>query len=108
MSARHSMIAGPDLAWRLAEKRQPFEAQASKLPHSKGGTLIVGMGVDIAEVGRIQGAIERHGEVFLRRVYGNPGGGGSERVKNKDERGGGRVGGKEAAIWAAWGGWRGR
>jgi len=27
------------------------------------------MGVDIAEVQRIQGAIERHGEVFLRRIY---------------------------------------
>jgi phosphopantetheinyl transferase (holo-ACP synthase) len=27
------------------------------------------MGVDIAEVDRIQKAIERHGEPFLRRLY---------------------------------------
>ena len=31
--------------------------------------MIVGMGVDIAEVDRIQAAIERHGEAFLRRVF---------------------------------------
>ena len=35
----------------------------------QGETLIIGMGVDLAEVGRIQKAIERHGEPFLRRVY---------------------------------------
>jgi len=31
--------------------------------------LIIGLGVDIAEVGRIKTAIERHGETFLRRLY---------------------------------------
>ena len=31
--------------------------------------MIIGMGVDITEVGRIQAAIERHGEPFLRRLY---------------------------------------
>ncbi len=100
------MIAGPDLAWRLAEKRQPFEAQASKLPHSKGGTLIVGMGVDIAEVGRIQGAIERHGEVFLRRVYTTREREYCERFKNKYERYAGRFAAKEAAMKALGTGWR--
>jgi holo-[acyl-carrier protein] synthase len=31
--------------------------------------LISGMGVDLAEVPRIRGAVERYGERFLRRVY---------------------------------------
>jgi holo-[acyl-carrier protein] synthase len=68
--------------------------------------MIVGMGVDIAEVGRIQGAIERHGEVFLKRIY-TPG----EReycegFKNKYERYAGRFAAKEAAMKALGTGWR--
>ena len=31
--------------------------------------MIVGLGVDIAEVSRIQGSIERHGEHFLPLLY---------------------------------------
>ncbi len=31
--------------------------------------MIVGIGIDIIEVERIRGAIERHGERFLRRIY---------------------------------------
>ena len=31
--------------------------------------MIVGTGVDIAEVGRIRAAVERHGERFLKRVF---------------------------------------
>jgi holo-[acyl-carrier protein] synthase len=31
--------------------------------------MIVGTGVDIAEVSRIRGSIERYGERFLRRIY---------------------------------------
>jgi len=31
--------------------------------------LIIGLGVDIAEVGRVKSAIERHGETILRRLY---------------------------------------
>ena len=42
---------------------------AVRSPNKWRGTLIIGMGVDIAEVERIQGAIERYGEVFLKRVY---------------------------------------
>ena len=78
----------------------------SKLPHSKGGTLIVGMGVDIAEVERIQGAIERHGEVFLRRVYTTREREYCERFKNKYERYAGRFAAKEAAMKALGTGWR--
>jgi holo-[acyl-carrier protein] synthase len=31
--------------------------------------LIIGLGVDIAEVPRVKAAIERRGELFLRRVF---------------------------------------
>ena len=31
--------------------------------------MIVGIGVDLEEVGRIRGAIERHGDRFLRRIF---------------------------------------
>ncbi len=55
------------------------------------------MGVDIAEVERIQGAIERHGEVFLRRIYTAREREYCERFKNKYERYAGRFAAKEAA-----------
>jgi len=73
---------------------------------STGGVLITGMGVDIAEVGRIQGAIERHGEVFLRRVYTPKEREYCERFKNKYERYAGRFAAKEAAMKALGTGWR--
>jgi len=68
--------------------------------------MIVGMGVDIAEVERIQGAIERHGEVFLRRVYTTREREYCERFKNKYERYAGRFAAKEAAMKALGTGWR--
>jgi phosphopantetheinyl transferase (holo-ACP synthase) len=40
-----------------------------------GEIAIIGMGVDLAEVGRIQKAIERHGETFLRRAQTGDGAG---------------------------------
>ena len=67
--------------------------------------MIVGMGVDIAEVERIQGAIERHGEVFLRRVYTTREREYCERFKNKYERYAGRFAAKEAAMKALGTGW---
>ena len=68
--------------------------------------MIVGMGVDIAEVGRIQGAIERHGETFLRRIYTEREREYCERFKNKYERYAGRFAAKEAAMKALGTGWR--
>jgi holo-[acyl-carrier protein] synthase len=68
--------------------------------------MIVGMGVDIAEVKRIQGAIERHGEVFLRRVYTTEEREYCEQFKNKYERYAGRFAAKEAAMKALGTGWR--
>jgi holo-[acyl-carrier protein] synthase len=63
------------------------------------------LGVDIAEVGRIQAAIERHGEVFLRRVYTAREREYCERFKNKFERYAGRFAAKEAAMKALGTGW---
>ncbi len=70
------------------------------------GPLIIGMGVDLAEVGRIQKAIERHGEPFLRRVYTAGEREYCERFKNKYERYAGRFAAKEAAMKALGTGWR--
>jgi holo-[acyl-carrier protein] synthase len=67
--------------------------------------LIVGLGVDIAEVGRVKAAIERHGEVFLRRVYTPKEREYCERFKNKFERYAGRFAAKEAAMKALGTGW---
>jgi holo-[acyl-carrier protein] synthase len=68
--------------------------------------LIVGMGVDIAEVDRIQAAIERHGEPFLRRIYTAAEREYCEQFKNKYERYAGRFAAKEAAMKALGTGWR--
>jgi holo-[acyl-carrier protein] synthase len=73
---------------------------------STGGVLIIGMGVDIAEVDRIRGAIERHGEVFLKRIYTAKEREYCEQFKNKYERYAGRFAAKEAAMKALGTGWR--
>src|SRR5438874_6071719 len=63
------------------------------------------MGVDIAEVERIQGAIERYGEVFLKRVYTVRELEYCEQFKDKYERYAGRFAVKEAAMKALGTGW---
>lgn len=68
--------------------------------------MIVGMGVDIAEVDRIQAAIERHGEAFLRRVFTAEERAYCEQFRNKYERYAGRFAAKEAAMKALGTGWR--
>ena len=69
--------------------------------------MIAGMGVDIAEVDRIQAAIERHGESFLRRIYTVKEREYCEQFRNKYERYAGRFAAKEAAMKALGTGWRG-
>jgi holo-[acyl-carrier protein] synthase len=68
--------------------------------------LIIGMGVDIAEVDRIQAAIERHGEAFLRRLFTAEERDYCEQFRNKYERYAGRFAAKEAAMKALGTGWR--
>lgn len=67
--------------------------------------MIVGLGVDIAEVGRVKAAIERYGETFLRRLYTSAEREYCERFKNKYERYAGRFAAKEAAMKALGTGW---
>jgi len=68
--------------------------------------LIVGLGVDIAEVDRIEAAISRHGQAFLRRVFTPAEIQYCERHRNKYERYAGRFAAKEAAMKALGTGWR--
>jgi holo-[acyl-carrier protein] synthase len=67
--------------------------------------MIVGMGIDIAEVRRIQAVIEAQKERFLRRVYTLAEVAYCEQFKNKYERYAGRFAVKEAAMKALGTGW---
>lgn len=67
--------------------------------------MIIGLGVDIAEVYRIEAAIGRHGQAFLDRVF-TPGEiAYCEKHKNKFERYAARFAAKEAAMKALGTGW---
>ena len=68
--------------------------------------MIIGMGVDIAEVERIRAAIDRHGETFLRRLFTQRERSYCEQFRNKYERYAGRFAAKEAAMKALGTGWR--
>lgn len=68
--------------------------------------MIIGMGVDLAEVERLRAAIERHGQKFLERVYTAKERAYCERSRNKYERYAGRFAAKEAAMKALGTGWR--
>ncbi|HXP22535.1 MAG TPA: holo-ACP synthase [Candidatus Sulfotelmatobacter sp.] len=67
--------------------------------------MIVGMGIDIAEVKRIASVIESQRERFLRRVFTLDEVAYCEQFKNKYERYAGRFAAKEAAMKALGTGW---
>jgi holo-[acyl-carrier protein] synthase len=62
--------------------------------------MIVGTGVDIAEVSRIESSIERFGERFLRRVFTDAEIHYCDSKVNKAERYAARFAAKEAALKA--------
>jgi holo-[acyl-carrier protein] synthase len=68
--------------------------------------VIVGLGLDIAEIDRIEAAIARHGASFLERIYTAREMAYCERHKNKFERYAARFAAKEAAMKALGTGWR--
>ncbi len=68
--------------------------------------MIVGMGVDIAEVDRVREVIARHGERFLQRVFTLLEIAYCQRHKNQHERFAARFAAKEAAMKALGTGWR--
>lgn len=68
--------------------------------------MILGVGVDLAEVSRIRAAIERHGRRFIERVF-TPGEiAYVERKANRFERYAARFAAKEAGMKAIGTGWR--
>ena len=68
--------------------------------------MIVGLGLDISEVDRIEAAIRRHGKPFLERVFTRAKSPTARAHKNKMERYAARFAAKEAAMKALGTGWR--
>lgn len=68
--------------------------------------MILGSGIDLAEVDRIRAAIERFGEKFIARVYTARERAYVERKANKFERYAARFAAKEAGMKALGTGWR--
>jgi holo-[acyl-carrier protein] synthase len=68
--------------------------------------VIVGIGIDIAEVDRIRQAIERHGTRFIERIYTAAEIAYADRKANRYERYAARFAAKEAAMKAIGTGWR--
>jgi holo-[acyl-carrier protein] synthase len=68
--------------------------------------VIVGTGVDLAEVPRIQASIERYGAKFIQRIYTPREIAYVERKANKFERYAARFAAKEAGMKAIGTGWR--
>jgi holo-[acyl-carrier protein] synthase len=67
--------------------------------------LILGLGLDIAEIDRIEAAIGRHGAPFLERLFTPGEVAYCERHKNRFERYAARFAAKEAAMKALGTGW---
>jgi holo-[acyl-carrier protein] synthase len=68
--------------------------------------MVVGLGLDIAEIDRIEAAIVRHGGPILERLYTPSEVAYCESYKNRYERYAGRFAAKEAAMKALGTGWR--
>jgi holo-[acyl-carrier protein] synthase len=68
--------------------------------------VIVGIGIDIAEVDRIREAIERHGRRFIDRIYTPAEIDYVERKANRFERYAARFAAKEAGMKAIGTGWK--
>jgi holo-[acyl-carrier protein] synthase len=68
--------------------------------------VIVGIGIDVAEVDRVRQAIERHGRRFLERIYCASEIAYVEKKANRYERYAARFAAKEAGMKAIGTGWR--
>jgi holo-[acyl-carrier protein] synthase len=69
--------------------------------------VILGTGVDLAEVARIRACIERYGERFTKRIFTEREIAYAERKANKYERYAARFAAKEAGMKAIGTGWSG-
>jgi len=68
--------------------------------------VIVGLGLDIAEIDRIEEAIGRHGVAIIERLFTPKEAAYCESHRNKFEHYAGRFAAKEAAMKALGTGWR--
>jgi holo-[acyl-carrier protein] synthase len=68
--------------------------------------MILGTGIDLAEVDRVREAVERHGARFIERIYTPAEIAYVERKANKYERFAARFAAKEAGMKAIGTGWR--
>jgi holo-[acyl-carrier protein] synthase len=68
--------------------------------------MILGTGVDLAEVARIRDAIGRHGDRFIQRIYTAGEVAYVERKAHRFERYAGRFAAKEAGMKAIGTGWK--
>jgi len=68
--------------------------------------MIVGLGIDIAEVDRIENAIRRYGQRFLQRIFTPAEIAYCQSKANAGERFAGRFAAKEAAMKAIGTGWK--
>src|SRR5258706_1627797 len=67
--------------------------------------MIVGLGIDVEEVERVKGAMQRQGERFLKRIFTEKEQAYCEQFKDKYERYAGRFAVKEATMKALGTGW---
>src|SRR6202007_2019844 len=75
------------------------------IPCDRRGNVIVGLGLDIAEVDRITDALTRHGAPMIERLFTPGEVAYCESHKNKFERYAARFAAKEAAMKALGTGW---
>ena len=68
--------------------------------------MIIGTGIDLAEVPRIRASIERYGDRFINRIYTEHERAYVQRKANKFERYAARFAAKEAGMKALGTGWR--
>jgi holo-[acyl-carrier protein] synthase len=109
----HRPLEGGQLEARRIELKPKSSSRPATLANDEyerriaksGITMIVGTGIDIAEVERIASSIERFGRRFLERVFTPDEIRYCESKANKAERYAGRFAAKEAAMKAIGTGW---
>lgn len=82
-----------------------WRAFSTREPCANVFSMIVGTGIDIAEVPRIREAIERHGQRFLNRIFTEGEIQYCESKANRVERYAARFAAKEAGMKAIGTGW---
>jgi holo-[acyl-carrier protein] synthase len=100
------LVASSDIITQQNRTDKSVCATKTKTKTEAGGRMIVGLGLDIAEIDRIEAAIMRHGASFIERLFTPNEVAYCERYKHKYERYAARFAVKEAAMKALGTGWR--